>query len=107
MTRTVAVAGLGAIGLPLARALDGGIDGLQLVAVAAHDLTKARAKLAGFRNPPALMNFADLADADIVVEAVPSQCRPHCSSVSHCRRSKQDEFSFPVRLARCCPDCIW
>jgi aspartate dehydrogenase len=66
MTRTVAVAGLGAIGLPLARALDGGIDGLQLVAVAAHDLTKARAKLAGFRNPPALMNFADLADADFV-----------------------------------------
>src|ERR1700691_2079791 len=69
MTRTVAVAGLAPFGLPLARALDGGIDGLQLVAVAAHDLTKARAKLAGFRNPPALMHFADLGDADIAIEA--------------------------------------
>src|SRR5580704_14902475 len=72
MTKTVAVAGLGAIGLPLARALDGGIDGLQLVSVAARDLTKARANLVGFRNPPVLTNFADLADADIVVEAVPA-----------------------------------
>ena len=62
MTRTVAVAGLGAIGLPLARALDGGIDGLQLVAVAARDHTKARANLAGFRDPAALMNFANRAD---------------------------------------------
>ena len=72
MTKTVAVAGLGAIGLPLARALDAGIDGLQLVAVAARDPIKARASLAGFRNPPALLNFADLSDADIVVEAVPA-----------------------------------
>ena len=72
MTMTVAIAGLGAIGLPLARALDGGIDGLSLVAVAARDQTKAKAKLAGFRQPPRLVELPDLAAADIVVESVPA-----------------------------------
>jgi aspartate dehydrogenase len=72
MTKTVALAGLGAIGLPLARALDEPIDGLRLIAVVARDLVKARARLAGFRDPPALVNFAELADADIVVEAAPA-----------------------------------
>ena len=72
MIKTVALAGLGAIGLPLARALDEGIDGLKLVAVSARDLVKARARLAGFRDPPALVDFPDLAEADIVVEATPA-----------------------------------
>jgi aspartate dehydrogenase len=72
MTRTVAVAGLGAIGLPLARALDQGIDGLKLVAVATRDLVRGRARLAGFRDPPPLVDFAALAEADIVVEATPA-----------------------------------
>jgi aspartate dehydrogenase len=72
MTKTVALAGLGAIGLPLARALDQGVEGLRLVAIAARDLVKARARMAGFHNAPALVDFIDLADADIVVEAVPA-----------------------------------
>jgi aspartate dehydrogenase len=72
MTKTVAIAGLGAIGLPLARALDGGIDGLRLIAVAARDQVIARARLVGFRDPPVLMDLADLAVADIVVEAAPA-----------------------------------
>jgi aspartate dehydrogenase len=72
MTKTVALAGLGAIGLPLARALDQGIDGLKLIAVAARDLVKARARLVGFRDVPALVDFASLADADIVIEATPA-----------------------------------
>ena len=72
MTRTVAIGGLGAIGLKLARALDGGIDGLRLIAVAARDQTKARANLQGFRIPPRLVSLAELADADIVVEAAPA-----------------------------------
>jgi aspartate dehydrogenase len=72
MTKTVALAGLGAIGLPLARALDQGIDGLKLIAVATRDLVKARARLAGFRDAPALVDFVTLADADIVVEATPA-----------------------------------
>lgn len=70
--QTVAMAGLGAIGLPLARALDGGVDGLALVAVAVRDRAKAEANLAGFRNPPRLVDIAALAQADIVVEAAPA-----------------------------------
>jgi aspartate dehydrogenase len=72
MTKTVALAGLGAIGLPLARALDRGIDGLKLVAVATRDLVKGRAQLAGFQDVPALVDFVSLADADIVIEATPA-----------------------------------
>jgi aspartate dehydrogenase len=69
---TVGIAGLGAIGLHLARALDQGVEGLRLIAVAARDHDKARATLAGFRTQPALVSLADLAEADIVVEAAPS-----------------------------------
>jgi len=72
MTRTVAIAGLGAIGLPLARALDAGVDGLRLVAVASGDSVKARANLAGFRAPPPIVGLPELADTDIVVEAAPA-----------------------------------
>jgi aspartate dehydrogenase len=72
MTKTVAVGGLGAIGLPLARALDGGIDGLRLIAVATRDLVTGRARLAGFRDRPAIVGLAELAEADIVVEAAPA-----------------------------------
>jgi aspartate dehydrogenase len=70
---TVAIAGLGAIGLHLAKALDAGVEGLRLSAVAARDQAKARANLAGFRAPPALVGLAELAEhADIVVEAAPA-----------------------------------
>jgi aspartate dehydrogenase len=72
VTLTVSVGGLGAIGLPLARALDDGVDGLRLVAVAARDPRKAAANLARFRDPPALVPLAELAQADIVVEALPA-----------------------------------
>lgn len=72
MTKTVAIAGLGAIGLPLARALDAGVEGLRLVAVAAQDHTKAEARLMSFRNPPPVVSLADLSEAEIVVEAAPA-----------------------------------
>ena len=72
MTKTVAIAGLGAIGLPLARALDAGVPGLRLVAVAARDQARARDRTAGFAAPPAVVPPADLAQADIVVEAAPA-----------------------------------
>src|ERR1051326_8993760 len=72
MTKTVALAGLGAIGLPLARALDQGIDGLRLVSVATRDMVKGRARLVGFRHAPALVDIPELAEADIVVEAAPA-----------------------------------
>jgi aspartate dehydrogenase len=69
---TVGIAGLGAIGLPLARALDRGIEGLRLVAVAGRDAAKARGMVADFRDPPAVVAVQDLARADIVVEAAPA-----------------------------------
>ena len=70
---TVGIAGLGAIGLHLARALDQGVQGLRLVAVSARDQEKAAANLAGFRNTPAIVSLAALAEhADVVVEAAPA-----------------------------------
>ena len=72
MTLTVAIAGLGAIGLDLARALDQGVDGLRLIAVSARDHAKARANMAGFRDMPEIVSLAELARADIVVEAAPA-----------------------------------
>jgi aspartate dehydrogenase len=72
MTLTVAIGGLGAIGLALAKSLDQGIDGLKLVAVSARDKDKARANLAGFAHPPEVVELVELARADIVVEAAPA-----------------------------------
>ena len=72
MNKTVAIAGLGAIGLPLARALDAGVDGLRLIAVSCRDEVKARANLAGFRSSPRLVELQALAEADIVVECAPA-----------------------------------
>ena len=72
MTKTVAIAGLGAIGLPLARAIDAGIEGLRLIGVAAQDRAKAEANVLNFRTPPPVVSLADLAEADIVVEAAPA-----------------------------------
>lgn len=69
----VAIAGLGAIGLELARALDKGAPGLALVAVAARDQAKAARNVEDFREPPAITDFAGLAEAaDVVVEAAPA-----------------------------------
>jgi aspartate dehydrogenase len=72
MTKTVAIGGLGAIGLKLARALDDGVDGLELIAVAARDQAKAQANVQDFRAPPRVVGLAALAEADIVVEAAPA-----------------------------------
>ncbi len=70
---TVAIGGLGAIGAHLARALDAGVEGLALVAVAARDQGRAQRLVAGFRSVPEVVPLAALAEhADIVVEAAPA-----------------------------------
>ncbi|MDI3309300.1 MAG: aspartate dehydrogenase [Acetobacteraceae bacterium] len=70
---TVAIGGLGAIGLHLAKALDAGVEGLRLTAVAARDQEKARRSIASFRAPPAIVPLSELAErADVVVEAAPA-----------------------------------
>ena len=70
----VAVAGFGAIGLEVARALDAGdLPGLALAAVAARDLGRARSRCADFRTPPAVRPVAELPElADVVVECAPA-----------------------------------
>ncbi len=69
----VAVGGLGAIGLEVARRIDGGaIDGLTLSAVSARDHARARERMRGFRSPVDVVVAEELADrADIVVESAP------------------------------------
>jgi aspartate dehydrogenase len=70
----VAIAGIGAIGMAVARALDArAVPGLTLAAVSVHDEAKARAAMAGFRAQPQIAGLAALADiADVVVECLPS-----------------------------------
>ena len=69
----VAIGGLGAIGLKVAQQLDQGIEGLQLVAVAARDHQAARHKLSNLQRPPPIVSLPELAaGADIVIECVPA-----------------------------------
>ena len=68
----VGVGGLGAIGLPVAKALDAGIPGLALAAVSARDPDKAAAKMAEFRTPVPVVTLGALAEcAEVVVECAP------------------------------------
>lgn len=68
------IAGLGAIGLAVARAVDAGrIPGIRLVAAAVRDRDKATKATASFKAPPRLVGLEELADvADVIVEGLPS-----------------------------------
>lgn len=70
--RTVAIGGLGAIGYTIAEALDREDCGLELAAVSARDLERARARTARFRGPPAVVRPEDLSGWQIVLEAAPA-----------------------------------
>jgi aspartate dehydrogenase len=74
MAYTVAIAGLGAIGLRVARAVDAGdVPGMTLAAVSARNLDGARARIAEFRQPPKAVPLSELAGhADLIVECVPA-----------------------------------
>jgi aspartate dehydrogenase len=71
----LAIAGLGAIGLPVARSVDAGnLPGLVLVAVSVRDEAKALKAMAGFRAPPPIVGLTALAEmADVIVECLPSK----------------------------------
>jgi aspartate dehydrogenase len=70
----VAIAGLGAIGSKVGTALDQGIEGLRLSAVAVRDATKHAAFLNGLRHRPMVLPVDQLGDAaDIIVECAPSR----------------------------------
>ncbi|WP_426419888.1 aspartate dehydrogenase [Bradyrhizobium genosp. A] len=69
----VAIAGLGSIGSKIATALDQGIEGLTLSAVAVRDPAKHQSFLSSLRRPPQILPIDQLGDAaDIVVECAPS-----------------------------------
>src|SRR5215831_20479775 len=73
-TTKVAIAGLGAIGTEVAKALDAGIDGLELAAVSAANVDKHRPWLDKLGKVPAALPIEALADAaDIVIECAPSK----------------------------------
>ncbi len=69
---TVAIGGLGALGLPVARAIDADPDRFQLIAVSAADHARARAKVSILRRPPPVVTPEALAEAQIVIEAAPA-----------------------------------
>ena len=70
----VGLAGMGTIGLVVARALDDGIHGLELTGVSVRDADKARRNMEGFRNPAPVVSADELAEtSDIVVECVPKE----------------------------------
>lgn len=74
-TLKLAIGGLGAIGLTVARRVDrGDLPGIALVAVSARDSTRARSRLEGFHSPPKLVTLGELAEhADVVLECVPAR----------------------------------
>jgi aspartate dehydrogenase len=71
----LAIAGLGAIGLAVARRVDAGdVPGLVLVAASVRDEARARKATAGLRTPPRFVALSALADAaDVIVECLPAQ----------------------------------
>ena len=71
----LAIAGLGAIGMAVARRVDAGdVPGLVLVAASVRDEARARKATAGFSIPPRFVALSALADAaDVIVECLPAQ----------------------------------
>ena len=70
---SVAICGLGAIGMAVARKLDEGIEGLHLAAVSAGDREAAAYRMQNFRKPVPVVAASELAEhAEIVVECAPA-----------------------------------
>lgn len=70
----VAIAGLGAIGTSVAKAIDAGIEGVVLSAVSAQSIDKHRDWLSQLKSAPAILPIEQLADvADIIIECAPSR----------------------------------
>jgi aspartate dehydrogenase len=73
----VAIAGLGAIGLKIAEALDRGIPGCALAAVSANDRDKAAARLTHLAKAPPVVPVGELEPlADLVIECAPASLLP-------------------------------
>ena len=68
------IAGLGAIGMKVARMIDAGaVHGISLAAVSANDKARAANRVADLKSPPTVCTLAELSEhADIIVECAPS-----------------------------------
>ena len=70
----VAIAGLGAVCLPVAKWLDQGVPGFDLVAVSAGNKARAAEKIKDFKNPPPIVDLDELVSmGDIIVEGLPPE----------------------------------
>ncbi|MEZ5854733.1 MAG: aspartate dehydrogenase [Hyphomicrobiaceae bacterium] len=71
----LAIAGLGAIGLAVAKRVDAGdLPGIELAAASARDVENARRRVQDFRNPPSIVPLAELAShGDVVLESIPAR----------------------------------
>lgn len=71
----VAIGGLGAIGLKVAKCLDAEeIPGMGLSAVSARDQAKLKRNISDFKNPPKILPIEQLGQhADIVIECAPKK----------------------------------
>ena len=70
--KKVGLAGFGTIGRPVGKALDDGIEGLELVAVCVRDRARAEERMADFGRAVPIVGAEELAEAaDIIVECVP------------------------------------
>ncbi len=58
--KRIAIAGLGAIGLRIAEAIDKGLPGCELVAVSANNRDKARERLAHLSRPVPVVGIEEL-----------------------------------------------
>ncbi len=73
-TRKVAIAGLGAVCLPVAKWLDQGVPGFELVAVAGGNRQRAIDKIRDFKNPPPIVDLEELVSmGDIIIEGLPPE----------------------------------
>ena len=73
----VAIAGFGAIGMRIARALDAGIPGYELAAVSAHDRDKAQKRLSVLSRTVPVVTIEELEPlADLVIECAPAALLP-------------------------------
>jgi len=71
----VAIAGLGAVGMRLATALDTGLPGFELAAIAVRDKPAARVRLAGLRREIPLIDIDEL---EPLAESSSNARRPRC-----------------------------
>lgn len=73
----VGIVGLGTVGKALAQAIDAGLPGLELTAVAVREPLAAAQWLAPLRNVPRIVSFAEMPEhCDVLVECAPAHLLP-------------------------------